>query len=391
MKQSTDRILTTHVGSLPRPPQVFELLKRKEEDQPIDAAEFEAVIGAAVKDIVARQRAIGIDIVSDGEMSKASYATYVKDRLTGFGGNSERKVQADLRDYPDFRKRLAAMTGPQVFRRPLCIGEVRRADPEPLRRDLARFRAALEQTTAIEGFMNAASPGVVTSFLPNRYYKTTDAYINAVATAMKDEYEAIVGAGFVLQVDCPDLAMSRHTGFQELGEAEFLKQAEHQVEALNAALANVPASSLRMHICWGNYEGPHDHDIGLEKILPIVLKAKPQAVSFEASNPRHEHEWAVWADARVPQDKILIPGVLDTLTNVVEHPELVAQRLCKFADIVGRERVIAGSDCGFGTAAGHGKLDPEISFKKLRAMVEGAEIASKRLWSRAARAPAAHA
>ena len=381
MKHSTDRILTTHVGSLPRPTGVFELLRRKEEEQPIDAAAWEATMRAAVADIVARQRAIGIDVVSDGEMSKASYATYVKDRLSGFAGNSERKVQADLRDYPDLRKRLAAMTGPQAFRRPLCVGAVRVADPEPLRRDLAHFRAALERTPAVDAFLNAASPGVVTSFLPNRYYPTTAAYIDAVSSAMKQEYEAIVGAGFVLQVDCPDLAMSRHTGFQELSEAEFLEQAEHQVEALNTALANVPASSVRMHICWGNYEGPHDCDIGLDKILPIILKAKPQAISFEASNPRHEHEWAVWAEAKIPDDKILIPGCLDTLTNVVEHPELVAQRLCRFADIVGRERVVAGSDCGFGTAAGHGKLDPEVSFKKLRAMVEGAAIASKRLWS----------
>ena len=388
MKQSTDRILTTHVGSLPRPQPVFELLKRKEDDQPVGVAEFESVIGTAVNDIVARQKAIGIDVVSDGEMSKASYATYVKDRLTGFGGNSERKVQADLIDYPDFRKRLAAMTGPQAFRRPLCIGPVKRADPEPLRRDLARFRAAVTKTPVVDAFVNAASPGVVTSFLPNRHYPTSSAYIDAVSTAMKDEYEAIAAAGFVLQVDCPDLAMSRHTGFQELSEAEFLRQAEHQVEALNEALAKVPANAARMHICWGNYEGPHDHDIGLEKILPIVLKAKPQAISFEASNPRHEHEWAVWAEAKIPDDKILIPGTLDTLTNVVEHPELVAQRLCRFADIVGRERVIAGSDCGFGTAAGHGKLDPEISFKKLRAMVEGAAIATARLWSRAPHRPA---
>ncbi|MBV8537120.1 MAG: epoxyalkane--coenzyme M transferase, partial [Alphaproteobacteria bacterium] len=218
-----------------------------------------------------------------------------------------------------------------------------------------------------------------------------DAYIDAVSAAMKQEYEPIVAAGFVLQVDCPDLAMSSHTGFQELSEPEFLRQAEHQVEALNEALANVPADSVRMHICWGNYEGPHDHDIGLEKILAIILKAKPQAISFEASNPRHEHEWAVWAEAKIPDDKFLIPGVLDTLTNVVEHPELVAQRLCKFADIVGRERVIAGSDCGFGTAAGHGKLDPDISFKKLSAMVEGAAIASKRLWSTGARGTKARA
>jgi 5-methyltetrahydropteroyltriglutamate--homocysteine methyltransferase len=383
MKHSTDRILTTHVGSLPRPPEVVALLTRKEQDQPVDPREFDDVISKAVIDVVARQATIGIDVVSDGEMSKASYATYIKDRLTGFGGNSDRKVQLDLRDYPDFRKKMAALTGPQLFRRPLCIGPVAISDREPLRRDIARLRAALQRTQVTDAFMNSASPGVAASFLPNKYYPSNDAYIDAVSAAMKEEYEAIVAAGFVLQIDCPDLAMSRHTGFQELTDAEFLRQAEHQVEALNAALVNVPAGAVRMHICWGNYEGPHDHDIALEKILPVVLKAKPQAILFEASNPRHEHEWAVWRDARLPDDKILIPGVLDTLTNVVEHPELVAQRLIRFAEIVGRERVMAGSDCGFGTAAGHGKLDPEISYKKLRAMVEGAAIASERLRPRA--------
>jgi len=384
MKQSTDRILTTHVGSLPRSQPVYELLRRQEEEQPLDAATFDRTVGQAVNDIVARQVAIGIDVVSDGEMSKASYATYVKDRLSGFSGNSERKIARDLQDYPDFRKRIAAMIGPQIFRRPLCTGPVRLANPEPLRQDIARFRQAVATSKPTDAFMNAASPGVVTSFLPNQYYPTTSAYIDAVSAAMRPEYEAIVSAGFVLQVDCPDLAMSRHTGFQDLSEADFLRQAEHQVEALNAALADVPATSTRMHICWGNYEGPHDYDVPLEKILSIILKAKPQAISFEASNPRHEHEWAVWQEAKIPEDKVLIPGVVDTLTNVVEHPELVAQRLCRFADIVGRERVLAGSDCGFGTAAGHGKLDPEISFKKLASMVEGAARASDRLWKRRA-------
>ncbi len=248
--------------------------------------------------------------------------------------------------------------------------------------DLVNFGHALKAAQASEGFMTAASPGVVSAFQPNIYYPTHAAYVEAVGAVMKEEYEAIIGAGFVLQVDCPDLAMARHTGFQDLTETEFLMRAAHQVEVLNASLANIPATSIRMHICWGNYEGPHDHDIDLIKVLPIILKAKPHAISFEASNPRHEHEWAVWKEAGLPDDKVLIPGVLDTSTNFVEHPELVAQRLCTFASIVGRERVLAGTDCGFGTFAGYGKLDPEISYKKLATMVAGARIASARLWTK---------
>jgi 5-methyltetrahydropteroyltriglutamate--homocysteine methyltransferase len=259
-------------------------------------------------------------------------------------------------------------------------GPVELRDREAVHKDIANFKAALAGVNVAEGFLNAASPGIVSSFQPNQYYPTHTAYLEAVAAAMQDEYEAIVKAGFLLQLDCPDLAMSRHTGFQDLTEEEFLKRAEQQVEILNHALRNVPASSLRMHICWGNYEGPHDHDIPLEKIIGIVLKAKPQAISFEASNPRHAHEWAVWKAAKIPEDKVLMPGVLDTSTNFVEHPELVAQRIERFADIVGRERVIASTDCGFGTFAGYGKIDPDVAYKKLASLVEGARIASERLW-----------
>ncbi len=381
MKHSTERILTTHVGSLPRPPAVFELLRRKEDEQPVDAAEFEAVIGAAVRDVVARQRSIGIDVVSDGEMSKASYATYVKDRLSGFGGNSERKVQADMRDYPDLRKRLAAMTGPQAFRRPLCIGEVRRTDAAPLRQDLARFRAALEKTPAVDAFVNAASPGVVTSFLPNRHYPTTDAYIDAVSAAMKEEYEPVVAAGFVLQVDCPDLAMSRHTGFQELSEAEFLRQAEHQVDALNEALANVPASSVRMHICWGNYEGPHDRDVALDAILPLIAKMNVGALVLPFANPRHAHEVRCLHGKAIADDQIVVAGVIDSTTNFVEHPEVVAERIERVAKTIGDPtRVMAGTDCGFDTSAGAGRVADDVVWAKLRALSEGARIASGHLF-----------
>ncbi|MFN0302938.1 MAG: cobalamin-independent methionine synthase II family protein [Burkholderiales bacterium] len=382
MRLSTDRIRTTHVGSLPRVASVVEQLYKKDKGEAFDPGEFASTMRLAVAEVVKRQVAIGIDQVSDGEVSKVGYSTYIQDRLNGFGGHTDRKPSLDLKDYPDFRKRMALLTGPQEFRRASCIGPISIKDRAPLELDLKHFSEALKSANASEGFMTAASPGVVSAFQPNTYYPTHEAYVEAIGTVMKEEYEAIVAAGFVLQVDCPDLAMARHTGFQDLTEGQFLKRAAHQVEVLNAALANIPATSVRMHVCWGNYEGPHDHDIDLVKVLPIILKGKPHAISFEAANPRHEHEWVVWKAARLPDDKVLIPGVLDTSTNFVEHPELVAQRLCTFADIVGRERVLAGTDCGFGTFAGYGKLDPEISYKKLATMVEGARIASGRLWGK---------
>lgn len=381
MKRSVDRLRTTHVGSLPRPSSVVELLIKRERAEPYDSAQFEAVIGAAVADAVTQQVKLGIDSVSDGEISKIGYATYIQERLSGFGGHTDRKSALDLADYPELRKKLAAIMGTQSFNRASCIGPVAVKNRVPLEQDLARLRTAAAQAGADEAFMTAASPGVVTAFQPNAFYPTHEAYAEAVGAAMREEYEAIVAAGFILQLDCPDLAMARHTGFQELTEAEFLRRAAHHVDVLNAAVANIPAQKMRLHVCWGNYEGPHDFDIEVGKVLPIVFKAKPAAISFEAANPRHEHEWAVWKGARIPQDKVLIPGVLDTRTNYVEHPELVAQRLCTYADIVGRERVIAGTDCGFGTFAGYGKVDPGVAIKKLRAMVEGARIASQRLWA----------
>jgi 5-methyltetrahydropteroyltriglutamate--homocysteine methyltransferase len=382
MKLSTDRILTTHVGSLPRPQALVDLLVKKDAEQAYDHAEFDRQVTKAVGEIVAHQVAIGIDVVSDGEASKIGYATYIKDRLTGFGGEPfAPKPQRDLADYPEFRNRMIQFTGPQVFRRLCCIGDVQLRDHDAVKVDIANFKAAIEQSHPVDAFMPAASPGVVSAFQPNRHYPTHSAYIRAVADAMQEEYEAIASAGIVVQLDSPDLAMARHIGFQDLTEEQFLTQAEQQVEGLNHALANVPARSARLHLCWGNYEGPHHFDIPLQKVLPIILKAKPQAISFEAANPRHAHEWVVWRDVKIPDDKVLIPGVIDTCTNYIEHPELVAQRICQFADIVGRERVIAGTDCGFATFVGHaGRVDSEIAYRKLGSLVEGAKLASQNLW-----------
>jgi 5-methyltetrahydropteroyltriglutamate--homocysteine methyltransferase len=380
MKTSQDRILTTHVGSLPRPPELRELLVRKDQGEPYDKDALARAVRQAVVDIVRRQVAVGVDIVNDGEMSKPGYSTYIADRLTGFAGHEPAKPRLDTRDHPNFLAAYERMTGAVNARRAVCTGPIAWQDRTALTQDLDNLRAALGQVAATEGFMTAASPGLVPVFQNNRHYPSYEAYVQAIADAMQEEYEAIANAGFVLQLDCPDLAMARHTSFQELSEADFLKRAAFHVEVLNHALRNVPADRARIHICWGNYEGPHDHDIEFAKVAPILVKAKPQALVVEAANPRHAHEWNVWQETKLPDDKILIPGVLDTSTNYVEHPELIAERICRFADIVGRERVIAGSDCGFGTFAGYGKLDPDISFKKLAAMAQGAEIASKRLW-----------
>jgi len=378
----TDRILTTHVGSLPRSAAVVELLLKRENGEPYDADAFWKTMADAVDALVARQVATGIDIPSDGETSKIGYATYIKDRLSGFDGDSPRQVALDLVDFPDFRSRMAVFAGKQTFKRQSCVGPIAVKERESLAHDLASMQAACARHGVTRAFLNAASPGVVSAFQPNVYYATHTDYLQAVADAMQEEYEAIARAGFDLQVDCPDLAMARHTGFQDLSEAQFLARAAQQVEVMNHALRNIPRERLRMHVCWGNYEGPHDHDIALEKVLPIVLQARPAQILFEASNPRHAHEWVVWRDAKLPEDKILVPGLLTSTSNYVEHPELIAQRIQQFADIVGRDRVIAGTDCGFGTFAGIGKMDAEISWRKLAALAEGARRASSRLWSR---------
>ena len=380
MKLSTDRILTTHVGSLPRPPDVAELLSKKEHGEPYDAAAFERRMDEAVAECVADQRALGIDIVNDGEISKTGYATYIQDRMSGFSGDSPSVLFADLSEFPDYRRQMGQAAGTRRLRRPRCTGPIALTDRAPLERDIARLSGAAKDTGAAELFMNAASPGVIAVFQINDFYADDDAYIDALAVAMKEEYDAIVAAGFVLQLDCPDLAMGRHVTYADLDDAGFLRRAERLIEALNAALSDVPADRARMHVCWGNYEGPHHLDIELSKILAVLMKAKPQGLLFEAANPRHAHEWTVFRDVDLPEDKVLIPGVIDSTSNYIEHPELVAERICRFADIVGRERVIAGTDCGFATFAGIGKIDPAIARLKLAALVEGAALASDRLY-----------
>ena len=381
-----DRILTTHVGSLPRPQQVVEQLFSQDAMQDHDPAAFDAVMSAAVRDVVAKQVAARVDVVSDGETSKISYATYIRHRLTGFEiGVMPRAVPRDLDDFPDFKERLAKLGATPRYHRPICRGPIAVKDLSGLHADIANLKAACAAAGAPRAFMNAASPGVIAVFQPNDYYATQEQYVQALAEAMRTEYEAIVAAGLDLQIDAPDLAMGRHIRFRDVDEAEFLRNATLQVEALNHALAGVPADRVRMHLCWGNYEGPHHHDIGLEKIIGLVMRAKPSTVLFEAANPRHAHEWEVWAQAqregRIPDDKILVPGVVDTVNNFIEHPRLIAQRLLTFADIVGRERVMAGTDCGFGTFAGFGAIHPPIAYAKLESMAQGAEMASRELWS----------
>jgi 5-methyltetrahydropteroyltriglutamate--homocysteine methyltransferase len=380
MKTSTDRILTTHVGSLPRPADVADLLVRREHGDTVDDAEFERVLTVAVKTAVELQVEAGIDIVSDGELSKIGYATYIKDRLSGFSGNRPRKPALDLQPFPEYMEKMALVAGKQSFKRLCCTGPIKVVTTKPLEFDLTNFTAALAGVKVSDGFINAASPGVVSAFQPNEYYASHGDYLQAIASAMQAEYEAIVNAGFILQVDCPDLAMARHTGFQDLTEKQFLAQAQLQVEALNTALKNIPADRIRMHVCWGNYEGPHTHDIDLIKIVDIILSAKPAAILFEASNPRHAHEWAIWQQAKIPENKILVPGVVDSTSNYVEHPELVSQRICQYADIVGKERVLAGTDCGFATFAGVGKVDSKIVWKKLETLAAGAALASRKLF-----------
>jgi 5-methyltetrahydropteroyltriglutamate--homocysteine methyltransferase len=383
MKSSQDRILTTHVGSLPRSDAVLHLLEDRESRRAYDTAQFDHEVRQAVLDIVKRQVDVAIDVVSDGETSKISYATYVHDRLTGFsdeGSTEGSKPHADLAPFPELRRKMVQLSGARRFKRVTCVGPIAVGNREALAHDLANMRAAVDTARPGEAFLTAASPGVVASFLPNEYYRSHEDYVAAIAGAMREEYAAIAAAGFVLQIDCPDLAMSRHTAFQDLSESEFLQRAAFHAEALNHALGDIPPGMVRIHVCWGNYEGPHTHDIAFTKIIRIVLGIKAQGIALEAANPRHAHEWAVWRDFALPDDKLLLPGVIDTSTNYVEHPSLVAERIVRIAQIVGRERVIASTDCGFGTAAGYGKLDPEIVFLKLGALVAGAAQASKQLW-----------
>ena len=366
-------LATTHVGSLPRTQDIVDFIFAREREEPYDQAAFDTAMTAAVDATVAKQVAAGIDIVSDGETSKISYATYVKDRYTGFSGDSPRNAPADLKQFPSFLKRLADDGGTPQYARPMCTGPVASKGQGELQKDIANLKAAMDRHGATRGFMNAASPGVISLFLQNDYYPTREAYLAALADAMKEEYETIVAAGLDLQLDCPDLALSRHMLFPDLSDAEFVKIAQSHVEALNHALSNVPAEQVRMHICWGTYEGPHVCDIGMDKVFDTLMTTHARYVLFETSNPRHAHEWTVFRDrkADIPDDKVLVPGVIDSTTNFVEHPDVVAQRLDRFVNIVGPDRVVAGSDCGFGTFAGFGAVDPDIAYAKLAVLAEG--------------------
>ena len=382
---SADRILTTHVGSLPRPQDVVDCLFAQDRGENYDVKHFDATMRRAVADVVRRQHEVGLDVINDGEMSKISYATYIRHRLNGFEiGTVPRATPQDLDDYPEYRDKIAAAGATPKYFRPICKGPISVKTLAPLNEDLARLKEALETVGTSRGFMTAVSPGTIAVFQPNEYYASHAAYLEALAVAMRPEYEAIVAAGLLLSVDCPDLGMGRHIRFRGVDDAEFVRNAALQIEALNAALVNVPADRVRLHICWGNYEGPHTRDIPLSKVLPALLKAKPAQLLIEGANPRHEHEWALWETHRLPEDKILVPGVLDTSCNFVEHPELVAQRLVRYARLVGRERVIAGTDCGFGTFAGFGAVHPAICWVKMQSLVEGARLASEALWGRAA-------
>ncbi|HVB87729.1 MAG TPA: cobalamin-independent methionine synthase II family protein [Candidatus Dormibacteraeota bacterium] len=384
MKRSTDRILTTHVGSLPRPQEVVDLLFAQDRDDDYDPAQFDEVMRRAVAEVVNRQREAGIDVVSDGEMSKISYATYIRHRLTGFEGDSARPTPQDLEDFPEFRDRLVKTGHSATYRRPVCKGPIKVRDLSPVEKDIAHMKEAMAKAKVTEGFMNAVSPGTIAVFQPNEYYPSHEAYLEALANAMREEYQMIAKSGLLLQLDCPDLAMGRHSRFKNLSDEEFLGYAELQVEALNHALADIPADRVRMHVCWGNYDGSHVHDMSCMKIFPLVIKAKPMALLVEGANPRHEHEWEAWKTIKLPDEKILIPGVISSGINYVEHPEVVAQRLLRYAEVVGRERLMAGSDCGFGTFAGFGPVFPAFAWMKFRALAEGAQIASKKLWGRAA-------
>ncbi len=372
-----DKIKTTHVGSLPRSNELSELLFKKDKKEKIDLVKFDKIVKKDVEKIVKKQIELGIDIVSDGEMSKISYATYVKDRIDGFSGESERKAPKDLDDFPSFKERIARTGGTPTYTRPCCTNELKIKDRTSLAKDIENFKNAITANNHKEAFMNAASPGVISAFLPNKFYKNDDEYLENLSNVMKSEYEEIVSNGIYLQLDCPDLALARHMTFKDLSEQEFLKKAEKQVEYLNHAIKNINKSKIRMHICWGNYEGPHIHDISLSKIMPIVLKANVETILIESSNPRHSHEWQVFEDIKLPNDKMIAPGVIDSTTNFVEHPEVIKNRLIKFSKVINKDQIIAGTDCGFSTFAGFGNVDENIVYKKLESLVRGAELASK--------------
>jgi len=380
MRRSVDRILTTHTGSLPRPDDLTQAMFAREEGVPVDPAAVAVRIRSAVADVVRKQAEVGVDVISDGEFSKPSYATYVKDRLAGFGGASHPLQYRDLVDFPGMARRVFGDPGRARRKTPACTAPVTLRDGEAARADVANLQSALAQVKAREAFLSAASPGVISLFFRNDHYPSHETYLFAIAEAMKHEYETVAGAGLVLQVDCPDLAMGRHIQFADLSVEEFRKMARLHLEALDYALARVPPEQARIHLCWGNYEGPHHYDVPLADIIDLVFAARPAAVSFEAANPRHAHEWRVFESVKVPGGKVIVPGVIDSTTNFIEHPVLIADRITRYARLVGRENVIAGSDCGFGTWVGQAAVDPDIVWAKLGSLAEGARLASRELW-----------
>ncbi len=384
MQRSTDRFLTTHTGSLPRPEDLIRMMFAKEERVPVEPRALAARIREAVADIIKRQRGAGIDVVNDGEMSKPSYATYIKDRLNGFGGESQPPPYPDLVPYPGLHQKVYGDRGRARRKMPGCNAPITLRDPEAVKVDIENLRAGATDATGGDLFMSAASPGVISLFFHNDYYKTQEEYLFAIASAMQYEYETIANAGIVLQLDCPDLGMGRHVQYVDLSLEEFRKKARMHIDALNHAVRNIPADRMRMHLCWGNYEAPHQMDVPLADIIDVVFLAKPAAVSFEAANPRHAHEWAVFEKVKLPDGKVLIPGVLESKSNFIEHPELIAQRVGRYARLVGRENVMLGTDCGYGTWVGQAAVDPDVVWGKLAAMSEGARIASQEFWGRAA-------
>jgi 5-methyltetrahydropteroyltriglutamate--homocysteine methyltransferase len=380
MIRSTERFLTTHTGSLPRPEDLVQIMYAKEEGVPVDGAALAARVRSAVLEVVRKQANAGIDIVNDGEMSKPSYATYIKDRLDGFGGSGNTFVYQDLAQFPKLAQRVFGDPGRSRRKTPACNAPIKVRDADAARIDVENLKVALAETKADHAFMSAASPGLVSLFFRNDHYPSQEAYLFAIADAMRQEYETVAAAGFILQIDCPDLAMGRHIQYAALSLAEFRERAGMHIEALNHALANIAPEKLRMHLCWGNYEGPHHCDVPLADIMDVVLLARPAAISFEAANPRHGHEWTLFERFKLPASKVLIPGVIESKSNFIEHPELVAQRLGRYAKLVGRENVIAGSDCGYGTWVGQAAVDPDVVWAKLAAMAEGARIASQQFW-----------
>lgn len=380
MKRSTERFLTTHTGSLPRPDDLVQIMFAKEEGLRVDAATLKARIRAAVAAVVESQVEAGIDIVNDGEMSKPSYATYIKDRLHGFDGESRPLVYQDLVGFPEFARRVFGDPGRSRRRTPGCDGPISLGDPQAPENDVANLTLALARLSAEEAFLTAASPGVISLFFHNSHYPNEEAYLYAIAEAMRHEYEIIAGAGLILQIDCPDLAMGRHIQYAKLSLGKFRAKARLHIEALNHAVQNIPADQMRLHLCWGNYEGPHHCDVPLQDIIETVFLAKPDGLSFEAANPRHAHEWTVFENVKLPDGKLLIPGVIESKTNFIEHPELIAQRIGRFAELVGRENVIAGSDCGYGTWVGQAAVDPRIVWAKFVSLAEGARLASSQFW-----------